>query len=290
VRIVLTGCGGRIGRAIRARLAGEHEVIGIDRVTAADVELVGDVCDRALLERACDGAGAVIHVAALHAPHVGVFSDEEFERINVAGTAAVVAAARATRVPRIVFTSTTALYQRSGFVDEETEPHPKTIYHRTKLAAESLLRSEAERGGLDVRIIRMSRCFPEPANLMAAYRLYRGVDARDVADAHARALFFDGPAHAMWVVSGATPFTRADALSLSVDAAPLLRERAPSLVAAYASRGWPLPKTIDRIYSSERAERELGWHPRYGFEEVLKQLDAGSTEVLFSSSKKNNQS
>src|SRR5205814_4417378 len=110
-------------------------------------------------------------------------------RVNVGATKSVIATARAAGVRRIVFTSTTALYQRDGFVDETTEQRPRTIYHRTKLAAEALLRRASD---LDVRIVRMSRCFPEPADLMAVYRLHRGIDVRDVADAHARALVFEG--------------------------------------------------------------------------------------------------
>jgi UDP-glucose 4-epimerase len=34
----------------------------------------------------------------------------------------------------------------------------------------------------------MGRCFPEPAPAMALARLHRGIDARDVAEAHALAL------------------------------------------------------------------------------------------------------
>ena len=102
---------------------------------------------------------------------------------------------RAAGVRRFVFTSTTALYgaaskprNSAGWVDEDLEPRPETIYHRTKVAAEALLEEAARRGRLAVTVLRMSRCFPEPAPVMAAYRLHRGVDARDVADAHALAL------------------------------------------------------------------------------------------------------
>jgi nucleoside-diphosphate-sugar epimerase len=128
--------------------------------------------------------------------------------------------------------------------------------------------------------LRMSRCFPEPAPLMAAYRLHRGIDARDVAEAHALAAAADLDPWSVFVLSAATPFRRDDLDRLWHDAPAVLRERAPGLVAEFARRGWPLPPRVDRVYDAARAERALGWRTRYGFSEVLAQLDAGSPEVL----------
>lgn len=285
MRIVVTGSSGRIGRAICAVLAGEHDVVGIDRVASATTDVVGDVVDRDLVERAVEGADAIIHAAGLHAPHVGVSSDEEFERINVAGTQAMIEVARRSGIGRIVFTSTTALYgtaegeSRCRWIDEESVPLPRTIYHQTKLAAEKVLQ-DAANVALSVRILRMSRCFPERADVMAAYRLHRGVDARDVADAHIRALTNDGARCETYVVSARTPFVAGDCAALGEDAPSVLRARCPALVAAYAQRKWPLPARIERVYASLRAERGLGWSSRFGFDEVLAQVDRCSSEVL----------
>lgn len=285
MRVVLTGSSGRIGRAIFGTLTLHHEVIGIDRTPSATTRIVGDVADRALLNRALEGADAVIHTAAFHAPHVGVVPDREFERVNVEGTQLLADLAASNGVRRFVFTSTTALFGnaiaegRCTWVDESVTPQPRSIYHRTKQAAENLLVQRANTS-LQVRAIRMSRCFPEPADRMAIYRLHRGVDARDVADAHALALTNDGPAFQSFIVSGDTPFTPADCEGLAVDAQAILRERVPNLVQIFAQRGWKLPTTIDRVYSSTAASRELGWRPRYGFEEVIAQSDRRSLEVL----------
>jgi nucleoside-diphosphate-sugar epimerase len=288
MRVVVTGSAGRVGRAVFVRLSREHDVVGLDRLPASTaVDHVGDIADCDLLAAAFAGADAVVHVAALHAPHVGVVSDAEFERVNVGGTHAVLDAAVRAHVRRIVFTSTTALYgcadrteQRAAWIDEDVEPRPLTVYHRSKLEAERLLRESAARGGPEVRILRMSRCFPEPADVMAVYRLHRGIDARDVADAHALALSDKGGRHATWVISGETPFTRADVARLACDARALLRERAPDLVSAFDARGWTLPARIDRVYDTTRAMRELGWRPRYDFREVLAMLNSEIAEVL----------
>lgn len=115
---------------------------------------------------------------------------------------------------------------------------------------------------------------------MGAYRLHRGIDARDVAAAHAAALVHAGePCHG-WIISGATPFERSDLPALATDAPSVLRARAPELVAAYEARGWPLPSTIDRVYDSSRARRELGWQPHHGFAAVLAMFDDEISEVL----------
>lgn len=296
MKILVTGSSGRIGRAIRAELeARGHRVMGLDRVPAAGTDLVVDLGDAAALAAACapvlDTHTCIVHCAGLHAPHVGVLPDAEFQRVNVDGTRALAALALQQGVRHLVFTSTTALYGASsaaatpgaetGWIDEDSVPQPATIYHRSKLAAEQCLKDASSSGALGVTVLRMSRCFPEPAPAMALYRLHRGVDARDVARAHALALE-RGPVagEPALLVSGHTPFERSDAAALWQDAPAVLRLRAPALVAAFAQRGWALPARIDRVYCAARAQTALGWRPQMGPEEVLRQLDAGAPEVL----------
>ncbi len=86
MRIVLTGSSGRVGRGIFGALASHHEVIGIDRAPFSSTQYVGDFADLQILRKALTGADTVIHTAALHAPHVGIVPDEQFYRVNLAGT------------------------------------------------------------------------------------------------------------------------------------------------------------------------------------------------------------
>ncbi|WP_332302324.1 NAD-dependent epimerase/dehydratase family protein [Rhizobium sp. GR12] len=285
MRIVLTGSSGRVGRAIFNALAGKHNVIGIDRSPFSTTHILGDFVDAALLCSAFEHADAVIHTAALHAPHVGTVPEAEFQRINVDGTRMVAEAVIAAGVERLVFTSTTALYGHAvrsnacTFIDEDTPPQPKSIYHRTKLEAERLLENMAG-PRLTVRILRMSRSFPEPADVMATYRLHRGIDIRDVADAHVLALTNTGADFQRYIISAATPFSAHDCDALANDAASVLRARAPALADAFEQRGWKLPRAIDRIYSPARAADALGWTSQFGFEEVFAELARRSLEVL----------
>jgi len=284
VKILLTGSSGRVGRAIFGALAARHEVIGIDRSPFATTRHVGDVTDTRLLAAALEGVEAVIHAAALHAPHVGLHSDSEFQRINVDGTQTLARLAREAGVRRLVFTSTTALYGhaiapgRCTWVDEQTVPLPRTVYHRSKLAAEQVLEAVAA-DDFHVRVIRMSRCFPETPDRMLLYRLHRGVDVRDVADAHVAALTNSGPSFQRYIVSGSTPFLRADCEALVTQPREVLALRCPQWLAEYDRRGWALP-VIDRIHDASAALQGLGWSSRRGPEAVLEQLAVGSIEVL----------
>jgi nucleoside-diphosphate-sugar epimerase len=286
MKIAITGISGRIGRAIHFSLCRNNKITGIDRSASSITTHVGDIDDHGLLSNAFEGADAVVHAAALHAPHVGIHDDNEFYRINVKGTETVLRAARACGVEALIFTSTTALYGRASrhpdhavWIDEHTKPEPRSIYHRTKLEAEQFLEAEASRN-LKVTTLRMSRCFPESAPIMAMYRLHRGIDARDVAEAHRLALAESDEGYRMFIVSGATPFQKVDCRSLKQAPVSVLRERCPAICATFESRGWSLPESIERVYDSSRAQQALDWKPEYGFEEVVNMLDNQISEVL----------
>ncbi len=287
MKLLVTGATGRVGRALMVRLARQHQVLGLDHAPSSTAHWVGDVGHAALLRRALQGVDAVVHTAALHAPQVGRLPDAEFERVNVDATRTLAEAAWAAGVGHVVYTSTTALYgdaatpaQAAGWVDEHLAPQPRTVYHRSKLAAEQLLTRYADAGAFGLTVLRMSRCFPDTAPQMACARLHRGVDVRDAADAHALALDTAQAGVRVFIVSGATPFLPGDLAALKSDAPAVLRQRAPALVQAFADRGWALPASIDRVYSPAEAQRALRWQPRFGFADVLRQLDDGSPEVL----------
>lgn len=285
--MLVTGSAGRVGRAVCHRLRAQHRVMGLDVVPSMTTDVVASVGDASALRAVLRDIEVVVHAAALHAPHVGSVPDQDFWTVNVAATETLVREAAAAGVQRLVYTSTTALYGAGAqagsaavWCDEATVPAPATVYHRTKLAAEQVLERLSGRLDLPVTVLRMSRCFPEPAPLTAAYRLHRGIDLRDVTEAHAAAVNGHMSGFRMLVVSGRTPFLREDGSALMRAAPAVLARRCPAIVQAFASRGWTLPASIDRVYDSARAEDELGWRPRFGFQEVLDEFDRGSLEVM----------
>ena len=273
LRILVSGAAGLIGNAVAGRLAGDHEVVGVDLRSGPQVSIAADCLEVAEWGRGIGAIDAVIHAAALHAPHVGQASEEEFRRANVEATERLLDFALSAGASQFVLTSTTSLYghalepgDRAVWIDEQVEPQPRDIYDQTKLAAEKLVASSG--GPMTCTSLRMSRCFPEPAELMAAYRLHRGIDRRDVAEAHALALDRKGPP-ATYVISAATPFERQDAEELLCHAPAMIDQRCPGLIARMTEKGWRPPRSIGRIYDASLAERELGFRPGFGIDACL---------------------
>ena len=273
MRILVTGAAGLVGSGVAARLARDHDVIGLDLEPGAAVSIVGDCMNVAEWRQKVGAVDAIVHTAALHAPHVGQRSDTDFRRVNVEATSRLLDFALDAGASHFVLTSTTSLYGRAlepdgsaVWVDESLEAQPRDIYDETKLEAERLVASAD--GAMTVTSLRMSRCFPEAPELMAGYRLYRGIDRRDVAEAHALALDRNGPP-ATYVISAATPFEPADCGELFDDAPAVIERRCPGLAQSLAAMGWQLPRSIDRVYDSGLAQRELGFIPHHGIESCL---------------------
>ncbi|RJK93789.1 NAD-dependent epimerase/dehydratase family protein [Vallicoccus soli] len=298
MRLVVTGSAGHLGEAlVRVLRAEGHGVLGLDLLPSPTTDVVADVADRAALRDALRGADGVLHTATLHKPHVASHPREAFVRTNVQGTLAVVEEAAGAGVGRVVVTSTTSAYGRAlspapgepaAWVDEDVVPVPRNVYGATKVAAEDLCEVVHRETGLPVLVLRTSRFFPEgddvaeqraaydDANLKANELLHRRVDLEDVVAAH-RCALERAPAlrWGRYVVSAPTPFTRGDAAELRRDAAAVVRRLFPGVDAVYGPRGWRLPPSLDRVYDSTRARRDLGWAPRWTFGHALAALAAG---------------
>lgn len=287
MKILVTGSAGRVGRAIYIKLMKTHDVVGLDKTPCSTADFVGDICDSELISKALGGVDAVVHTAALHAPHVGIMTDKEFLAINVDATKQLALTGIKAGIKHFVFTSTTALYGyasssegATNWITEQVEPQPKTIYHKSKILAENKLNEISNLFDLPVTVLQMSRCFPEPADLMAIYRLTRGIDVRDVANAHSCAIDKCLSGFNRFIVSGFTPFNLNDCKQLHNNASAVLKEKCPEIAIAFEQRGWSLPASLDRVYDSGAGQDKLGWLPRYSFASVLDMLDSEIAEVL----------
>jgi nucleoside-diphosphate-sugar epimerase len=169
------------GTALRVLLAGEQERPALDEAlagTGATVEVVlGDVTDPATVERLLDGAAgaSLIHTAAvIHPPTVA-----DFERVNVGGTRAVVAGARAAGVRRLVHVSSNSPFGANPAPDDRfraDEPYqPYLGYGRSKMAAEQLVLDAGRAGDLDVAVVRPPWFYGpwQPARQTSFFRIVR---------------------------------------------------------------------------------------------------------------------
>lgn len=140
MKIAITGGAGFIGRRLYELLQAQgHEIVVID--IAADHPI--DIMDKKALIDACAGCGAIYHLAALHRDDV--FPRSRYYDINKEGTAHVIEAAQVNNIPRIIFTSTFALYGlNTGMPDEDSAPRPFNDYGQSKWEAEELLKIWAQ--------------------------------------------------------------------------------------------------------------------------------------------------
>ena len=274
-----------------------RDVVGFDLVESGQTDVVDSVANRELVRAVVAGAGAVIHAATLHKPHVATHSWQDFVDTNVTGTLNLLEEAVAAGVGCFVLTSTTSVYGRAlvpppespaAWITEGVTPVPKNIYGATKRAAEDLAELAHHQHGLPCVILRTSRFFPEPddrpeiagsyqdGNIKVNELLYRRVDIEDVVTAHSAAL-----ARAIdigfgrYIISATTPFALDDLVELRVDAPAVVRRHFPHYEATFERLGWKMFPDIERVYVNEAARADLGWTPRHDFSTALDRLQAG---------------
>lgn len=167
-RIVITGGAGFIGSQLGHTLhqAG-WDVVLLDNLSFGHVDnlvvdgrlwgtfVAADIRD-ANLARRFEGADCVVHLAGIAALPVCQANPQHAFDVNTSGTANVLEAARRAGVRRVIFSSTSAVYERSpGAIHAETDPvQPDLIYAQTKLAAEQICRAYALNNDLDVIVAR----------------------------------------------------------------------------------------------------------------------------------------
>ena len=296
---MVTGSAGHLGEAlVRVLRDSGYDVTGVDLKPSPYTTVVGSVADRAVARDSVAGAGAVLHTATLHKPHIGSHGKQEFVDANVTGTLTLLEEAAAARVSGFVFTSSTSAFGRAltpapgepaAWITEEVTPRPRNVYGATKTAAEDLCELIHAEHGLPVIVLRTSRFFPEgddrddvraafpDANVKANEYLYRRVDVADVVDAHLLAMERAAAiGFGKYIVSATTPFTPADLAALRGDAPAVVRRLFPDYEAEYARRGWRMFPSIGRVYVNARARAGLGWAPRYDFRSVLDALKSGA--------------
>jgi dihydroflavonol-4-reductase len=272
LRIYVSGATGFVGSHVARELHERGAEVRDERV---------DLLDDAGLERVLDGCEAVVHVAALYSYSA---PEPDFERVNVEGTRAMLAAAYAKGVRRFLFTSTAGTCGPVPGREATEEDEPPTWelsvpYKRTKLESERLA---LEAGAVVVNPttpVGEGDRKPTPTGQMiedvAAGRI-RGfvattglnvVDVRDVARGHALALEHGEPGERYLL--GGVNLSLEGLFAVIADLAgrqrPRLRVPYPVAVAA-AKAGFANAEEVKlarlpMFFSSRKAESRLGYEP-----------------------------
>ena len=151
MKLLVTGGAGYIGSIVAGRLlAAGHEVVVFDNLqqghreaVPADATLVvADLLDRDAIEDVVSGGfDGVLHFAALALVGESVAHPERYYRTNVGGTLNLLDAMRVAGVPRLVFSSTCAVYGQPEEVPipETAPPNPSNSYGASKLAVDRMI-------------------------------------------------------------------------------------------------------------------------------------------------------
>lgn len=211
-RLLVTGAAGNMGALLRPRLqaAGRTlrlmDIEPVGELASSEEFIEGSVTDRAALARAFDGVDAVLHLGGIskEAPWAEILS------VNVDGTQAVLEAAVAAGIRRVVLASSNhavGFWTRDELDGEkmagdEPELRPDSFYGWSKAAVESLGRLYHDRYGLDIVNLRIGSSFDRPHNPRALSTWMSPDDTARLVEASLseRAVGF----HTVWGVSNNT--------------------------------------------------------------------------------------
>ena len=270
-RVIVTGGSGKAGRAVVADL-GEHgfDVTSVDVAASLhpdDPTLVADLTDLGQTIESLRGAEAVVHLAAIPAPHV--LPEGETFRVNMMSTYNVLSAATQLGLERVVWASSETLigipFERQAPIyapiDEDSPRLPESHYALSKLAGEVIAEQFSRWSGTPFVALRISNIMEEweyedrfpgfwEDPMIRAWNLWGYVDARDVAQAVRLSLGAD--------VSGAEPFLVAAAdTCMTRESRDLMAEVYPDV---------PIRNNIEghqTLLSIDKARRVLGYEPKY---------------------------
>jgi dihydroflavonol-4-reductase len=169
IKTLLTGATGFVGASVlRSLVRAGHDVRALvrdhsDRRNLSGFEcevFIGDLADLDSLRKAVKGCSAVFHVAADY--RLWVPDPEKMKRTNVDGALALIQAATAAGVSRVIYTSTVGTLRLSpdgSPVDETSRADLSDMigaYKQTKFLAEQALMELAARGDAPIIFVQPS--------------------------------------------------------------------------------------------------------------------------------------
>jgi nucleoside-diphosphate-sugar epimerase len=304
--LLVTGATGFLGSRLAHRLHARGDGVrvlarktsSLRRLEGVPVDVaIGDVTDRASIERAMDGIETVFHCAAVY--EIGASDPAQMEQVNVEGTRNVLEVAHAYGARVVHVSSTAALGPTGEYPADESNwssEAPRSVYEATKRRAHELARAMIDRGA-KIRIAAPVTIYgPDDPSLIGMTHRYfvKGlvpVGARahlaisfvhvdDCADGVARiaergrdgelyVLSADVVTFKEWLTALARASGRAAPrvwlpdwlLDAARPGATLLAPLA-GFSRALVREGYAMSSDVHWAYSGDKARRELGWSPR----------------------------
>ncbi len=315
MKALVTGANGFTGSHL-VKLLNQRgdQVVGLvrrssdrSRLAGCSVQLVeGDITDRDALKTAMQGVDVVFHTAAY--VELGIVNEAEMERVNVAGTRAVLQTARETQVKKLVYCSTIGIFgDTAGKAINETFQRQQkgfsSAYDRTKYEAQQLV-DQAAREGLHTVSVLPSGIFgaddPHFGPVLKSFlkgklKLWAGgqrvtgiVHVDDLALAMVLAAEKGQPGE-HYIISAGDLTTREMFEILSRETGIPVPAEAPEALVRLLGNvldpigrlfSWQPPLSRERVHyvydrcvrvDATKARRELGWEPRSP-ETVLKEI------------------
>ena len=164
--ILVTGGAGYIGSHIIEILIKKNKnVFIIDNLTTGYKKLINkkakffklDILNTKKLKRVIEkyNIDSIIHLAANLIIGEGERQPKKYYKNNVKGTQSVLDSIKKTKVKNLLFSSTAAVYKDGMYrVTENSIVKPKSVYGKSKLRAENLIKSKCKKLGINYGILR----------------------------------------------------------------------------------------------------------------------------------------
>lgn len=204
MKVLVTGAGGRIGRAlVRGLPELGHELRGLDRVDGPALPLgwvTGDCLDPIAVDEAVSGVDAVVHLAGN--PSEASLPDSLESHVHTTGR--LLEAMVAHGVSRIAYASSNHAVGRTPHSEPLTvgvRPRPDSFYGVAKASAEALLSLYADRHDITAVALRIGSFRERPTSIRELSTWLSPGDAVRMADAAVRA---PSGFHALYGISANT--------------------------------------------------------------------------------------
>ena len=164
--ILVTGGAGYIGSHIIEILIKKNKnVFIIDNLTTGYKKLINkkakffklDILNTKKLKKIIEkyNIDSIIHLAANLIIGEGERKPKKYYKNNVKGTQSVLNSIKKTKVKNLLFSSTAAVYKDEMYrVTENSIVKPKSVYGKSKLRAENLIKSKCKKLGINYGILR----------------------------------------------------------------------------------------------------------------------------------------